>query len=171
MAASEFHLFARHQYLYLFALTNAFTIYYRYFSPAVATASSRQTFAKNIVAIYKQYALDGIDIDWEYPGQQGAGSNQVSPQDSANFLAFLKVLRTSLPSGARITAAVQDVPFADASGNPMKDVSSFANVLDWVNLMNYDVWGCAFLSLSFLILGRFANAIKSLFCSLENSGP
>ncbi|KLO15905.1 glycoside hydrolase [Schizopora paradoxa] len=112
----------------------------KYFSPAVASTSSRQTFAKNIAAVYKKYSLDGIDIDWEYPGQQGAGGNQVSPQDSANLLAFLKVLRTTLPSGARITAAVQDVPFADASGNPMKDVSAFANVLDWVNLMNYDVW-------------------------------
>lgn len=154
----------------LAAFTNLFIslIHRRYFSPAVATTTSRQTFAKNIVAVYKQYSLDGIDIDWEYPGQQGAGSNQVSPQDSANFLAFLKVLRTSLPSGARITAAVQDVPFADASGNPMKDVSAFASVLDWVNLMNYDVWGGA--SFSFLL---FNSAYTQCFLSysFENAGP
>ena len=99
----------------------------------------------NIVNVYSQFKLDGIDIDWEYPGQQGEGSNGVSPQDSANFLAMLKLLRSKLPSSARITAAVQDVPFAGPDGNPLKDVSSFAAVLDWVNVMNYDVFGCTFI--------------------------
>ena len=103
----------------------------RYFSTACATASSRKTFASNVVSLYNKYNVDGIDIDWEYPGQQGAGSNVVSPQDSANFLSFLQLLRTSLPGTARITAAVQTVPFAGSDGNPMKDVSGFGSVLDW----------------------------------------
>ncbi|KAH8118336.1 glycoside hydrolase superfamily [Phellopilus nigrolimitatus] len=112
----------------------------KFFSEACASATSRQTFVGNIVALYKQFNLDGIDFDWEYPGQQGEGSNNVSPQDSGDFLAMLKLLRISLPQAARITAAVQDVPFADTTGNPLKDVSAFAAVLDWVNIMNYDVF-------------------------------
>ncbi|KAI5125035.1 hypothetical protein M0805_007459 [Coniferiporia weirii] len=112
----------------------------RFFSLACATAGSRQKFVNNIVAVYNQFHLDGIDIDWEYPGQQGAGNNKVSPQDSANFLATLQLLRARLPKNARITAAVQDTPFVDPSGNPMRDVSAFAAVLDWVNIMNYDVF-------------------------------
>ncbi|KAL5527614.1 hypothetical protein ACEPAG_6415 [Sanghuangporus baumii] len=112
----------------------------RYFSAACQTAASRRTFVNNIVNVYNQFKLDGIDIDWEYPGQQGEGSNGVTPQDSSNFLAMLKLLRSGLPSGARITAAVQDVPFAGPDGNPMNDVSGFAAVLDWVNIMNYDVF-------------------------------
>lgn len=55
---------------------------------------------------------------------------------------MLKLLRTSLPSTARITAATQDKPFADTNGNPMKDVSAFAAVLDWINIMNYDIFQC-----------------------------
>lgn len=105
----------------------------------------------NIVAFYQQYSIDGIDIDWEYPGQQGAGNNVVSPQDSANFLSMLKLLRTSLPSSARITAAVQDAPFVDSSGNPMNDVSSFATVLDWVNIMNYDIFQCMYFFLHMFV--------------------
>ncbi|KAI0719635.1 glycoside hydrolase [Cerioporus squamosus] len=113
----------------------------RYFSSAVATPQGRSTLANNIAAMYQQFDLDGIDIDWEYPGQGGNDGNMVSPDDSANFLEFLRALRGTLPSNAIITAATQTVPFADADGNPMKDVSGFAQVLDWVLMMNYDTWG------------------------------
>ena len=108
----------------------------------MADAQGRATLADNMLALYAQYGLDGIDIDWEYPSQEGSGGNIVSAADSANFLAFLRTLRATLPPNATITAATQTVPFAGADGNPMGDVSEFARVLDWVLLMNYDTWGC-----------------------------
>lgn len=114
----------------------------RYFSAAAASPQTRAALAGNILALYTQFGLDGIDLDWEYPAQDGAGGNLVSPNDGANFLAFLRVLRATLPQGAVITAATQTVPFAGADGEPMQDVSAFAEVLDWVLLMNYDTWGC-----------------------------
>ncbi|KAI0650353.1 glycoside hydrolase [Trametes meyenii] len=113
----------------------------RYFSAAAASAEGRATLANNIHALYSQFGLDGIDLDWEYPAQAGNAGNLVSAVDSANFLEFLKVLRATLPPQARITAATQTVPFADANGDPMQDASEFAKVLDWVLLMNYDTWG------------------------------
>lgn len=120
----------------------------RYFSPAVADTQSRQVFANNIRTFYDNFDLDGIDIDWEYPGQTGNDGNIVSPDDTANFLSFLQLLRQSLPTTAKMSAAVQTVPFADADGNPLADVSAFAQVLDWVLIMNYDVWGCTYTSSS-----------------------
>ncbi len=108
----------------------------------MATPQGRTTLANNILAMYQQFDVDGIDIDWEYPGQGGNHGNVVRPDDSANFLEFLRTLRGTLPPGAIITAATQTVPFADANGNPMGDVSEFAKVLDWCLLMNYDTWGC-----------------------------
>ena len=113
----------------------------RYFSWAVQNESSRFTFVKNIVDVYSQYDLDGIDIDWEYPGTNGHPQNYVGRSDTANLLEFFELLRVNLPSTARITAAVQTAPFAGADGQPMDDVRAFAAVLDWVLLMNYDVWG------------------------------
>ena len=104
-------------------------------------SSSRQTFVKNIALVYDQFHLDGIDIDWEYPAQRGDPRNYVGPNDTANFLEFLSLLRRTLPQTARISAAVQTTPFADATGQPMKDVRPFANVLDWLLIMNYDVSG------------------------------
>lgn len=47
------------------------------------------------------------------------------------------------PLGAKLTlsAAVSITPFAGPDGNPMTDVSAFAKVLDWIAIMNYDIWG------------------------------
>ena len=72
----------------------------------------------------------------------GESGNLVTPADTANFLSFLNLLKSTLPPGARITAATQSQPFAGPDGNPTSDVSAFAAVLDWILLMNYDVWGC-----------------------------
>ncbi|KAI0944963.1 hypothetical protein AcV7_001623 [Taiwanofungus camphoratus] len=76
-------------------------------------------------------------FSWEYPGKQGRGCNTESPDDSANFLSFLQALRAD-PAGQNITvsAAVGLTPFAG-----MSDVSAFAFVLDYIEIMDHDVWG------------------------------
>ena len=114
----------------------------RHFSSTVSSVESRKTFVNNILKVFHDFNLDGIDIDWEYPGRDGAPGNQISPNDSDNFLLFLNLLRAELPPSARISAAVESTPFIDSHGNAMKDVSRFAQVLDWVLIMNYDVWEC-----------------------------
>ncbi|KAH9966089.1 glycoside hydrolase family 18 protein [Russula dissimulans] len=113
----------------------------KWFSPIMKTDTGRQAFVNDITTIYAMYGLDGIDIDWEYPSQQGDQSNYVDRDDTVNFLEFLKLLRANLPPSARISAAVQTTPFADANGYPMDDVREFAGVLDWFLIMNYDAWG------------------------------
>lgn len=72
----------------------------------------------------------------------GQDGNIVSTSDSANYLWFLRALRAALPTGGVISTATQVWPFAGPDGNPMKDVSAFAEVIDWILVMNYDVWGC-----------------------------
>ncbi|GAC95058.1 chitinase [Pseudozyma hubeiensis SY62] len=111
-----------------------------YFSPAVRTNASRSTFISNIVKTYNTYGLDGIDLDWEYPGQQGQG-NQLDPSDTANFQSFLVELRAALPQGALITAAVAFTPWVASNGQPVSSVARAAGVMDYIMIMNYDVWG------------------------------
>ncbi|KAH9853558.1 glycoside hydrolase [Lenzites betulinus] len=113
----------------------------RYFSAAAATPEGRATLVGSIRALYTQFALDGIDLDWEYPAQAGAPGNGASADDGARFLDFLRALRAGLPASAVITAAAQTAPFAGKNGAPMRDVAPFAGVLDWVLLMNYDTYG------------------------------
>ncbi|PPR07215.1 hypothetical protein CVT26_012648 [Gymnopilus dilepis] len=113
----------------------------RHFSSVMATDHLRESFVNNVVAAYQTYQLDGIEIDWEYPGHSGSSANKPRADDTANFLEFLRSLRAALPAEAKITAAVEPTPFVDDKGLPLKDVSDFAEVLDWILIMNYDLWG------------------------------
>lgn len=113
-----------------------------YFSSSVGSAENRTAFAKTVMAAVSKYNLDGVEFDWEYPAKQGAGCNIVATDDSANFLAFLKELRAQ--DGADnllVSAAVSLTPFIGSDGQPMNDVSAFADVLDTIEVMDYDVWG------------------------------
>ncbi|KIY74088.1 glycoside hydrolase family 18 protein [Cylindrobasidium torrendii FP15055 ss-10] len=112
----------------------------KHFSDAVSNDENRHTFVKNIVTIYEQFGIDGIDIDWEYPGHKGDADNTVSTLDTPNFLSFLRLLRSQLPTNAVITAATQPAPFVGEDGQPVNNVTEFASLLDWVLIMNYDVW-------------------------------
>ena len=87
------------------------------------------------------HACSRVD-SWEYPNKQGMGCNIINPQDTPNFLSFLQELR-SLENNRNITlsAASAIVPFAAPDGNPTQDVSEFARVLDYLSIMDYDIWG------------------------------
>ncbi|KAH9930546.1 glycoside hydrolase [Epithele typhae] len=113
----------------------------QYFSTAVATEANRTAFVKTCTDLISKYNLDGLDFDWEYPNKQGVGCNTIDADDSANFLSFLQALRTEVGQNFTISAAAGITPFAGTDGSPMSDVSAFAEVLDWVAIMNYDIWG------------------------------
>ncbi|KAF9268786.1 glycoside hydrolase [Marasmius fiardii PR-910] len=114
----------------------------RFFSTAVNSPENRTILVKAVTDFAKKYDLDGIDFDWEYPNKDGIGCNTKNPNDTSNFLEFLKQLRsTDIGKDLVLTAATSISPFADADGSPTKDVSAFAQVLDYIALMNYDIWG------------------------------
>ncbi|KAF8999063.1 glycoside hydrolase [Cyathus striatus] len=112
-----------------------------FFSTNVATSDNRTAFVKTISDFATKWQLDGIDFDWEYPNKQGIGCNQISPDDSANFLLLLQELRQTVGPNFTLTAAVGITPWNGPDGTPMTDVSGFADVLDNIAIMNYDVWG------------------------------
>ncbi|EJF62190.1 glycoside hydrolase family 18 protein [Dichomitus squalens LYAD-421 SS1] len=113
-----------------------------YFSQAMSTSANRTTFVNACVSAVNTYNLDGIDIDWEYPNESGAG-NPFSSSDAANLLSFFKSLRTALGSSKIISAAVTQLPWTGSNGNPLTDVSAYASVMTYANIMNYDVWGAS----------------------------
>ncbi|KAE9388453.1 glycoside hydrolase [Gymnopus androsaceus JB14] len=110
-----------------------------YFSQCVSTAAKRTTFVKTLASAVTTYGLDGIDIDWEYPNQVGAG-NINSPSDSANLLLFFTQLRTALGPSKIISAAVPDEPWLGSNGSPLTNVSAYAAQMTYLNIMNYDVF-------------------------------
>ncbi|KAJ7578635.1 glycoside hydrolase family 18 protein [Mycena floridula] len=107
-----------------------------YYSNSVSTAANRATFVAALVSAVNTYGLAGIDLDWEFPNNEGAGQ-PFSSADSANLLTFI----TSLRPSKIISAAVSHLPWLGANGNPLTDVSKYAAQMTYVNIMNYDVWG------------------------------
>lgn len=114
----------------------------KYFSTNFATAENRTAFAKTCMNFISEYDLDGLDFDYEYPNRQGLGCNTISDDDTANFLLFLQELRAQ-PGAADVqfTAASSLFPWNDATGAQSADLSGFADVLDYVMVMNYDLYG------------------------------
>ncbi|KAI7830368.1 chitinase [Gamsiella multidivaricata] len=121
----------------------------QYFSPLAASKQGRRTFIDGAIKMVKDSNLDGIDIDWEYPGRLGSSCNIFDQQnDTKNFLTLLRELRqalNALPNGNQleISLATRIVPF-DGSDGILKDVSEFSKVVDFINVMAYDIngsWG------------------------------
>ncbi|KAJ1647864.1 hypothetical protein LPJ64_000829, partial [Coemansia asiatica] len=116
------------------------------FSSILKNSVSRTNLLNNIVSYLQLFNLDGVDIDWEYPGREGDICNVYDPaNDTKNFLSFLQDLRKLLDTsfGTRsklLTLAVRVEPF-DNSNGPISDVSAFAKVVDYINLMTYDIAG------------------------------
>lgn len=73
-----------------------------HFSDAALTANSRARFARSAVALIQQHHLDGLDVDWEYPGQPGPGI-KFRPEDKTNFTLLLADLRQHLDAASAAT--------------------------------------------------------------------
>ncbi|KAA1066568.1 hypothetical protein PGT21_033796 [Puccinia graminis f. sp. tritici] len=112
----------------------------KYFSKLVADEESRKTFVQTILRAVKKYDFDGVDLDWEYPNVPGNDGNILSKDDSANYLKFLKTLRQVLGSKARISAAVAVHGFMGPDGKYLTDHKAYAEVLDFITIMAYDLY-------------------------------
>lgn len=108
----------------------------RGFSGAAATPESRAVFIRSAQEVVEKYGLDGIDLDWEYPVNGAWGLVASQPADRDNFTALLKELRTAFGHKKLVTIAVG----ANAeSPKSWVDVKAIAPLLDYINLMTYDM--------------------------------
>ncbi len=63
------------------------------FSDMAVTPQGRHRFAQSAVAAVQRYDLDGVDVDWEYPGYTHVKTTTVRPDDRQNYTLLLKELR------------------------------------------------------------------------------
>ncbi|KAJ5261058.1 hypothetical protein N7478_011653 [Penicillium angulare] len=119
--------------------TNAAT--YDIFRQAV-TEENRATFASNVVAFVEEYGLDGVDFDWEYPGEPDIlGIPAGSEDDGVNYFLFLdelrvKFLASSVP-GSSISIAAP-ASFWYLQGFPIEAIGL---IVDYIIFMTYDLHG------------------------------
>lgn len=101
------------------------------FSEMVATEDTRVAFAKDCQRVIKEFNLDGVDVDWEYPTSSVAGISS-SPDDTANFTLLLRDIRLVIGTGKLLTIAT------DATAKFI-DFAAINPHIDYVNIMTYDM--------------------------------
>ena len=113
------------------------------FSDAALTDASRRTFARSAVDLLHRYSLDGIDIDWEYPGQGVAGI-KYRPEDKEHFTLLLKALREQLDAARDVQQRrprdryLLTIASADREYFDHTEMNVLHVYLDWINIMSYD---------------------------------
>lgn len=107
----------------------------RNFSDMALTVISRRLFAESCLLLLKRFDLDGIDIDWEFPGYPGEGGNRYRPEDKHNYTLLFRQLRETLGHSYLITAAVDGWATHFVPHTEMDQVSQYT---DYVCLMTYN---------------------------------
>lgn len=104
------------------------------FSDAALTPTSRYNFARNVQKLINDYKLDGIDLDWEYPGSSASGIKS-RPQDRENFTLLITALRDVLGPNTWISVAgTGDSTYINNS----VEIDKIAPLITHFNLMSYD---------------------------------
>lgn len=105
------------------------------FSMMARDPDKRKAFCENILKACVEYNIDGVDLDWEYPGygaKDGDYVNGYSTEDTANFTTLVKKLRETLGPNRLISYAASD------SGKYM-DHKAALDYVDYINVMTYSM--------------------------------
>jgi chitinase len=112
------------------------------FSDMALTPESRLRFIDSVVAFMERYDLDGLDIDWEYPGQIGAG-NRFRAEDKTNYTLLLAEMRKRFNRLERKLQRPLVLTIAAGASDDFLDHTEMrrvARAVDTVNLMSYDYY-------------------------------
>jgi chitinase len=112
------------------------------FSDISLTPQSRKLFIQSVMDFLSRYNLDGLDIDWEYPGMVGSG-HPFRAEDKQNFTLLLKELRQRFNGETKRSHRKLYLTIAAGASNEFLAHTEMAKVqkyVDTVNLMAYDYY-------------------------------
>ncbi len=110
--------------------------------PAIAAdTAKREKFIAECIRLITFYNLDGVDIDWEYPGFE---EHKGTPDDKANCTLLFTEIRHAMDILAQNTNKQYLLTGAfGASQSNMANIDwdNITPVLDAINMMTYDYFG------------------------------
>ena len=113
------------------------------FSDMAKSDVGRKKFAQDCLDFCKKWGIDGIDIDWEFPGISWNGKEKYDREvDVENYTLMMKQLRETLGDKYLLTYAGY---VFDAQGSAENknwkyiDIKSVDPYVDWVNIMTYNM--------------------------------
>ena len=98
------------------------------YAKAARTEANRVAVANAILEVVKEYNLDGIDMDWEYP----------KSADKNNFTLLMRQIRDTLKAYNKDLLITAAIPAGDWIGSRF-DLASLNDVLDLFYIMTYDL--------------------------------
>lgn len=104
------------------------------FSNAAKLPTTRQKLADSMLEVLLKYDLDGIDIDWEYPGYL-TGTDTAT--DRRNYTHLMRTIYTTLKNESEnflLTAAIPAGPTSSRF-----ELDKVHNYFDYINIMTYDL--------------------------------
>ncbi|HLU36241.1 MAG TPA: glycoside hydrolase family 18 protein [Thermomicrobiales bacterium] len=119
------------------------------FSEMAATEEGRRAFVESAIELFLLRwpgVFDGIDIDWEYPVHGGLPENGYRPEDKRNCTLLFEEFRRQMDELGENTAGEPYLLSAAIPAGRRLPLSTFevreiAQILDFVNLMTYDISG------------------------------
>ncbi len=110
------------------------------FSSLAASDEYRRAFAEDCLEFIQKWGIDGIDIDWEFPGISWSGHASDPATDTKNNVLLMKQLRETLGTGYLLSyAGYISGAKATAGGYKYIDIKGVDPYVDFVNIMTYDM--------------------------------
>ncbi|OBS25926.1 hypothetical protein FPOA_06459 [Fusarium poae] len=105
------------------------------FSQLAASLPRQRAFMASLMSFMSTYGFDGLDLDWEYPGDPDRGGQAVDFVNFPKFMDRLKKMMDSADKGLSITLP--------ASYWYLKqfDIKKLEKSVDFFNIMSYDLHG------------------------------
>lgn len=120
------------------------------FHAMAKTSATRKVFIDSVIEFLNTYPfVDGIDIDWEYPGidrptdpyDQYDYGCPGGPEDGANFTLLLKELREAYNAHNLRNKLLTIAAPAGMEKIKLTNPSEYSKYLDFINVMTYDMHG------------------------------
>jgi chitinase len=110
------------------------------FSVLAKSDAYRKAFANDCKAFLQEWGIDGVDMDWEFPGLTWSTGVYDVAVDVANHVLLMAQLRETLGSKYLLTyAGYCNDKQAVAGGSRYIDIAAVAPYVDFVNIMTYDL--------------------------------
>ncbi|KAL1464984.1 hypothetical protein WDU94_004582 [Cyamophila willieti] len=101
------------------------------FAKAISTRNNRLVFSANILEFLIEHKLDGVDLDWEFPGWPGP----FKTDEKRLFRKLMQQIKYTLSGHFLLTVAVAAPgPIIDKA----YDVPFMAKLVDYISIMGYD---------------------------------
>lgn len=98
-----------------------------------STQSNRAAFISSLQSFMQQYKYQGVDLDWEFPGQPANGGSNA---DTQNLVSLVQEMRTAFGTNYGISLTLP----TDASYLAKYDLKTLQASVDWFGLMAYDLY-------------------------------